>query len=46
MGSVEQVLMDPKHPYTKLLIESVPEADPKSAGAAGSRFLNWSTKNI
>ncbi len=29
MGSVEQVLMSPKHPYTKLLRESIPEADPK-----------------
>jgi peptide/nickel transport system ATP-binding protein len=29
MGSVEQVLMAPKHPYTKLLRESIPEADPK-----------------
>jgi peptide/nickel transport system ATP-binding protein len=29
MGSVEKVLMDPKHPYTKLLRESIPEADPK-----------------
>jgi peptide/nickel transport system ATP-binding protein len=29
MGSVEQVLMQPKHPYTKLLRESIPEADPK-----------------
>ena len=28
MGSVEKVLMDPKHSYTKLLRESVPEADP------------------
>jgi peptide/nickel transport system ATP-binding protein len=28
MGPVEQVLMDPKHPYTKLLRESIPEADP------------------
>jgi peptide/nickel transport system ATP-binding protein len=28
MGSVEQVLMAPKHPYTKLLRESIPEADP------------------
>jgi peptide/nickel transport system ATP-binding protein len=27
-GSVEQVLMDPKHPYTQLLRESIPEADP------------------
>jgi peptide/nickel transport system ATP-binding protein len=29
MGPVEQVLMDPRHPYTKLLRESIPEADPK-----------------
>jgi peptide/nickel transport system ATP-binding protein len=28
MGSVEDVLMNPKHSYTKLLRESVPEADP------------------
>jgi peptide/nickel transport system ATP-binding protein len=29
MGPVEQVLMNPKHPYTRLLRESIPEADPK-----------------
>jgi peptide/nickel transport system ATP-binding protein len=29
MGTVEQVLMNPRHPYTKLLRESIPEADPK-----------------
>jgi peptide/nickel transport system ATP-binding protein len=29
MGSVERVLMNPRHPYTKLLRESIPEADPK-----------------
>ena len=28
MGPVEQVLMQPKHPYTRLLRESIPEADP------------------
>jgi peptide/nickel transport system ATP-binding protein len=27
MGTVEQVLMDPKHPYTQLLKESIPEVD-------------------
>jgi peptide/nickel transport system ATP-binding protein len=27
MGPVEQVLMEPKHPYTELLRESIPEAD-------------------
>jgi peptide/nickel transport system ATP-binding protein len=29
MGPVEEVLMKPKHPYTRLLRESIPEADPK-----------------
>ena len=28
MGTVEQVLMAPKHPYTQLLRASIPEADP------------------
>jgi peptide/nickel transport system ATP-binding protein len=28
MGTVEDVLMDPKHPYTQLLKESIPQADP------------------
>jgi peptide/nickel transport system ATP-binding protein len=27
-GSVEQVLINPKHPYTRLLRESIPEVDP------------------
>jgi peptide/nickel transport system ATP-binding protein len=29
MGSVEKVLIEPKHPYTRLLIDSIPKADPK-----------------
>ena len=29
MGTVEKVLMAPKHSYTRLLRESIPEADPK-----------------
>ena len=28
-GPAETVLMNPLHPYTKLLRESIPEADPK-----------------
>jgi peptide/nickel transport system ATP-binding protein len=28
IGPVEKVLMEPKHPYTQLLRESIPEADP------------------
>ena len=34
MGSVEQVLMHPKHPYTRLLRESIPEADPRKRWAS------------
>jgi len=29
MGKAEEVLMKPKHPYTELLRESIPEADPE-----------------
>jgi len=28
MGQVEDVLVNPKHPYTRLLLESIPEPDP------------------
>ncbi len=28
-GSVEKVLMEPKHPYTRLLRDSIPQADPQ-----------------
>ena len=38
MGAVEQVLMDPRHPYTKLLRESIPEADPKKRWAGVVRL--------
>jgi peptide/nickel transport system ATP-binding protein len=29
MGTVEEVLMHPKHPYTRLLRDSIPQADPR-----------------
>lgn len=29
MGPVEKVLMSPKHPYTQMLKESIPEPDPQ-----------------
>ena len=29
MGTVEEVLMNPRHPYTQLLRDSIPQADPK-----------------
>ena len=35
MGDVEQVLIEPKHPYVKLLRECIPETDPKK---------RWTTK--
>jgi peptide/nickel transport system ATP-binding protein len=31
MGPVEQVLIEPKHSYTRLLRESIPEADPEQS---------------
>ena len=33
MGTVEQVLMNPRHPYSKLLRDSIPQADPKKRWA-------------
>ncbi len=29
MGTVEKVLMNPRHPYSRLLRDSIPQADPK-----------------
>jgi peptide/nickel transport system ATP-binding protein len=29
MGTVEEVLMNPRHPYSQLLRDSIPQADPK-----------------
>lgn len=29
MGTVEEVLVNPRHPYTQLLRDSIPQADPK-----------------
>lgn len=33
MGTVEQVLMNPRHPYSKLLRDSIPQADPQKRWA-------------
>lgn len=33
MGTVEEVLMNPRHPYSRLLRDSIPQADPKKRWA-------------
>jgi peptide/nickel transport system ATP-binding protein len=38
MGTVEQVLMNPKHPYSKLLRDSIPQADPKKRWTSAVRL--------
>lgn len=38
MGPVEKVLIEPKHPYTRLLRESIPEADPRKRWEHGVRL--------
>ncbi|MCE7989307.1 MAG: ABC transporter ATP-binding protein [Caldilinea sp. CFX5] len=40
MGAVEQVLMAPKHPYTQLLRESIPEADPQKRWQGSVKLAN------
>jgi len=39
MGGVEEVLGAPKHPYTKLLLESIPEPDPERRQEKAMVFL-------
>jgi peptide/nickel transport system ATP-binding protein len=38
MGPVEKVLMDPKHPYTRLLRESIPQPDPRKKWNTGVKL--------
>ncbi|MBN2084878.1 MAG: ABC transporter ATP-binding protein [Anaerolineales bacterium] len=38
MGAVEQVLMKPRHPYSKLLRDSIPQADPKKRWTTSIRL--------
>ena len=44
MGSVEQVLVNPLHPYTKILKESVPEPDPDHKWEQEVAFTDLETK--
>jgi peptide/nickel transport system ATP-binding protein len=38
MGEVEQVLLKPRHPYSKLLRDSIPQADPKKRWTTAIRL--------
>ncbi|MCP4402286.1 MAG: ABC transporter ATP-binding protein [bacterium] len=44
MGTVEKVLVDPLHPYTKILKESVPEPDPDKKWEKEVAFTDLETK--
>jgi peptide/nickel transport system ATP-binding protein len=44
MGPIERVLMDPQHPYTQLLIESIPEADPKRRWSTRVKLMELETE--
>lgn len=39
MGGVEDVLVKPKHPYTRLLLESIPEPDPEKRSQVPIKLL-------
>ncbi len=36
-GTVDRVIDDPQHPYTQLLVESIPQPDPKKKWGGGGR---------
>ncbi len=45
-GAVERVILEPKHPYTQLLIESIPQPDPDNKWGdepPGARFEDFSS---
>lgn len=45
-GAVERVILEPKHPYTQLLIESIPQPDPENKWGEeppSPRFEDFST---
>ncbi len=44
MGKVEEVLSRPAHPYTELLMESLPEADPEKRWTTEIRFPSLELK--
>jgi peptide/nickel transport system ATP-binding protein len=44
-GTVDEVIPNPKHPYTKLLIESIPQPDPKNRWGSEPPQQNWDTSD-
>ena len=45
-GTVDAVIPDPQHPYTKLLIESIPQPDPKNRWGSEPPQQNWDTSDL
>ena len=44
-GTVDQVIPNPQHPYTKLLIESIPQPDLKNRWGSEPPQQNWDTSD-
>jgi peptide/nickel transport system ATP-binding protein len=42
-GTVDAVIPSPQHPYTQLLIESIPQPDPKNRWGSEPPQQNWDT---
>ncbi len=45
-GAIERVILEPKHPYTQLLIESIPQPDPDNKWGdepPGAKFEDFAT---
>jgi len=40
-GTVDAVIQSPQHPYTQLLIESIPQPDPKNRWGSEPPQQNW-----
>ncbi|HIF72893.1 MAG TPA: ABC transporter ATP-binding protein [Dehalococcoidia bacterium] len=45
-GTVDEVIPNPQHPYTQLLIESIPQPDPKNRWGSEPPQQNWDTSDI
>ena len=45
-GTVDEVIPNPQHPYTQLLIESIPQPDPKNRWGSEPPQQNWEISDI